>query len=245
MSTLHRKSVRVFLLLGTAIGSLSAQELPLYVNQGVNLSFEQQLFYTYEKHDLDFDTRGRVESRHNAAGASLAYNVADTIQIALHGGVLIDPTVRNSVSTWRGNSGYFYGLDVADHVFPQTGVWPGVVVQAGIGSQTSFFNRQETAGSQALIDQKMRDLRYGGSAVATWKWKHLTPYFGPRVEGSDVKWSDNQAAGSLSEIHGHLDKHVGIVMGCTLTLTQGLDIQLEGRALGETSLRASVQWLKF
>jgi len=241
-----KNSVWVLLLLGAGAISLNAQELPLFVNQGAKSSFEQEFFYNHEKHDLDFDTRGRVESQHQAAGAALAYNVSETIQVALAGGALLDPQLKSDVSTWRGDSGYFYDLEVADHIFPPTENWPGVLVQLGVGSQTSFFNREEVNGAQNLINQKMRDLRYGGAVVASWKWKVFTPYFGPRVSASDVKWSDNQATGGVpSSIEGHMNKNIGVVLGCTFTIMQGLDVQLEGRALGETSLRASIKWLKF
>jgi|GEM_PF-1885969 len=242
----HKLVVISFLFFGIGIEGAQAQELPLFVVQGAPFTFEHQLFYNNEQHDLDFDTRGRVRSRHQAAGVSLGYSLTDTIQVALHGGTLVNPEVSNSVSTWRGHSGYFYGLEVADHIFPATEEWPGILVQVGVGSQTSFFDRQQTAGDQAPIDQKMRDLRYGGSAVATWRFKSITPYFGPRVEGSDVKWSDNRAAaGSPSHVEGHLSKHVGVVAGCSFSIFQGLELQIEGRALGETSIRASVQWLKY
>jgi hypothetical protein len=242
----HKIGVLAFLLCGVGITSLNAQDLPLYVTQGANFSFEHRLFYNYEKHDLDFDTRGRVVSRSQAAGASVSYVVADTIQIAIDGGVLIDPQVSNSASTWRGRSGYFYGLEAVDHIFPATQRWPGVTAQLGVSSNVSSFDRQQLGGSQALIDQRMQDLQYGGSVVASWKLGPLTPYFGPRVTASDVKWVDNQpGSGSPSSIEGHLGKNIGIIAGCSFTIMQGFELQLEGRALGETSIKASIQWLRY
>jgi len=238
--------VLAFLMVGIGMTPLNAQDLPLYLDQGTKFSFEHRLFYNYEKHDLDFDTRGRVTSRSQAAGAAVSYVVADTVQIALDGGVLLDPEVSNSASTWRGRSGYFYGIEAVDHIFPATERWPGVTAQVGFSSHVSSFDEQQTGSSQALIDQRMRDLQYGGSVVASWKLGPLTPYFGPRVTASDVKWVDNQPApGGPSSIEGHLDKNIGIVAGCTFSILQGLELQIEGRAVGETSIRASIQWLKY
>jgi hypothetical protein len=246
LALLTRSRLWVLLLLGGGVIPLKAQDLPLFVNQGMKASFEQQFFYNHEKHDLDFDTRGRFESQHQAAGGSLSYTLTDTIQLALAGGALINPELKNSVLTYRGETGYFYDFEVADHVFPPTESWPGILIQAGVGSQTSFFDRRDSGGTQMLISQKMTDLRYGGAVVASWKFKSVTPYFGPRLESSNVRWSDNQpSSGNPAHIEGHLDKKIGIVLGCTFTIVQGLDVQLEGRALGETSLRASIQWLKF
>jgi hypothetical protein len=244
---LNKIGVLIVLLLGISVMPLCAQDLPLFVNQGTEFSFEHRLFYNDEKQDLNFDTRGRLESRNQMAGASLSYVVAQTIQIGIDGGVLIDPEISNSASTYRGRSGYFYGLEVADHIFPATNEWkPGITAQLGISSHVSFFDRQQIGNTEPTIDQKMQDLQYGGSVVASWKLGPLTPYFGPRVTASDVKWVDNQPqSGSPSSIEGHLDKNIGIVAGCSFSIMQGLELQLEGRALGETSIRASIQWLKY
>jgi hypothetical protein len=232
--------------LWAGMAPLSAQDLPLYIDQGAKFTFEHRLFYNYEKHDLDFDTRGRVETQSQAAGASVSYILTDTIQLALDGGVLLDPQIKNSVSTWRGRSGYFYGLEVVDHIFPATQRWPGITAQLGVSSHVTSYDRQETAGAQALIDQRTQELRYGGSVAASWKLGPLTPYFGPRITASDVKWIDNQpGSGNPSSIEGHLANNIGIVAGCSFSILQGLELQVEGRALGETSIRASIQWLKY
>jgi hypothetical protein len=202
------------------------------VRQGKFLS---SLLYSNINSDIDFDTRGDVTFKSNTVGVQFGYGVTDRVSVALRGGSYVDPEVEATNGKYTGHSGYFYGIDLYDEIFPATGFAPGVQVQGGItGMQVSLQSLQGSAGP---IDQQMTGYEYHGSVLLTSKFKRAAPYIGMRAFGSTVYWRDNSpASNATAEITGHAKNNASLVLGLPVQIAEGLWLQTEGRLVGETAV---------
>lgn len=223
---------------------VDAHDPAVSLEQGTVGSFSHSLYYGYERRDIDFDSRGEIRSESDGVGAGVQFVPLERWSVRIHGGSNIGPELKSAQSTWRGRAGYWYGLGVDHYVFPTTSYWPGVVVGADVENQMSFFDRLETGGQTSSVDQKLRDLRYGGSAVASWKIGALRPYLGPRVEWSDSKWTNMRpSAGAPAVIKGDIADHVGIIAGLEWLISNRFRAQFESRTVNQTMFKAQLQWV--
>ncbi len=206
--------------------------------------FFSTLVYGHLKSTQDFDTRGEVDLKTHGVGASFGFGITDRTIVALKGGSYSDPYVESQGNTWRGRVGYFYGLDLYHQIFPTTDfLKPGVMAEVGAVSIRVPLDRLETTGATSLIDQRMSGVEYHGSLLLVWKWSALSPYLGPRVFGSSVKWHNNQpGAAGLASITGHAKGNISMVAGSSVRLTPELRLILEGRILNETVVTVGLHY---
>jgi len=205
------------------------------------------VLYEHLKVDEDFNTRGKADFTSQVVGPQFTYGITDQIAVAVKGGVLVDPEEDVQGSQWKGHSGYLYGLDLYNEVFPATGVRPGVQASIGASGFSVPFNRLvDSSGVTTLIDQHMTGIDYHASVLLSMKWKMLQPYGGVRLFGRSVNWRDNQpASGQPGTIVGHAHGNASLVLGLPVRLTKDLQFQFEAILINQTALTAGLTLAAF
>jgi hypothetical protein len=204
------------------------------------------LIYEHLKIEDNFDDRGRGFFHGDLVGARLAYGISDRWGIGIFGANVLDLREEAQGSRWKGDSGYSYGLDVYNDVFPATSVWPGVQLSAGVSGFRLPFSQLVSPSGATLIDQHMSGVDVHGSVIASAKWNRLSPYFGLRAFARSVDWHDDQpASGSPASIHGKAQGNVSVVMGVPVQLTTNLRLELESILVNQTALSAGLTWTTF
>jgi len=234
------------LLLGGVSANVFARDIAVFTQPIQKGKFASSLLYGHIKSTEDFDGRGQVDFKSHTVGARFGFGVTDRTAVAIQGGSYVNPQVDGQGSTWRSRSGYFYGIDLYNEVFPATELWPGLQAQLGVlGSQVPL-DRLETASGITLIDQNMSGIEYHGALLAIWKWTRLAPYMGVRAFGSSVRWRNNQpGAAGLAQITGHADGNVSFVAGTSVRILNEVRLLVEGRFVNETVLSAGIQLSAF
>lgn len=233
-----------FLLLGTGVALAQARDLLVGIPSPAVSALQTSLIGGRVKSTDDFDARGEVGSTTDAVGVRLTYGVTSRTSVSLQGGAAIDPEVEAQGSTWRGHSGFFYGVDLYHELFPTTEWKPGLHVQGGVVGFQHALNRLESPeGDTTLVDQQMKGLEYHAAFLASWKWKRLYPYGGIRMFGSSVHW-DNAQPGSSgpAEISGHATGNISVVLGCPVQLAPDWRLQAEGRWVNETAVSIGIHY---
>jgi hypothetical protein len=208
------------------------------IHQG---KFTSSLLYEYLKVTDDFDIRGQADFTGQVAGAELTYGITDQIAIGLKGGTILDPKVKTQGTEWKSRSGYLYGLDIYDEVFPATPGWtPGVQVSGGVtGYQVPL---DQIVGSTSAVNQMMTGVEYHGAVLTVFKIAQAMPYAGLRVFGGQNTWRDNNASltGSPDHITGHAHGSFSVVVGLPVQIAKEVRLQLEGRFISETAVTAGL-----
>ena len=225
------------LLLATVADARDLGVLVLPVHEG---KFTSSLLYEHLKFQDDFDARGRVDVKSQVVGAVFSYGLTDQWGVAVKGGSLIDPSVEAQGSRWESRSGYLYGLDLYNEVFPATpGYRPGVQLSLGATGFLVPFDRLISNNTVTLIDEKQTGVEYHGAVVATFKVGIVEPYGGVRVFGSNVNWQNNQATTNSSDpdhITGHAHGNISLVVGAPVRIAKDVQFEIEGRFVNETAI---------
>jgi hypothetical protein len=207
--------------------------LVLPIHQG---KWTSSLLYEYLKVSEDFDNRGRVDFKSHAVGSQFGYGITDQIAVAVKVAVLVDPQEDAQGSQWQSRSGYLYGVDLYNEVFPATGYRPGIQLSVGATGFQVPLDRLISGNTVTTIDQRVSGVEYHGAVLATLRLKRLTPYAGLRSFGSSATWRDNRPeAGATDGISGHAHGNLSIVAGLPVQVTPDVRIQMEGRFLYETA----------
>ncbi len=197
------------------------------------------LLYEHLKFKDDFNTRGEATFKAQIVGAQFSCGVTDTVAIAIKGGSIIDPRVEASGSAWESRSGYLYGADLYNEVFPATGLRPGIQLSLGLTSFLVPLDRADISNSgMTPIDQKMTGMEYHGAVVASYKLGITQPYAGLRGFGSEVKWSNNSTGANPDHITGHAQGNISVVVGTPVRITKDISFVVEGRFVNETAFTA-------
>jgi hypothetical protein len=222
---------------------VQASDALAYLNGGEAKAFSHSLFYSHDRLEYDFEPRGEIDFTADRAGAEVGYAITEQMHVSLNGGVILDPKLNSTTAEWRGRSGYFWGMQISDMIFPPTDFRPGLYLQANALSDVSYFDRQVVNGAAATISQKLREWQYGGAVLGVWKWGRWSPYIGPQLRGSKTKWIDmSPAPGNPDEISGDLDKNLGLSFGCSVALTPSLKIQAQAQVLNGEMIAIGLNW---
>ena len=112
----------------------------------------------------------RILSR-MSVGAQFSYGITDQVAVAIKGGVLVNPRVEAQGSQWESRSGYLYGIDLYNEVFPATPGWiPGVQLSGGVTGFQVPFDRFISGNTVTLIDQNQSGYEYHGAVLLAIKW---------------------------------------------------------------------------
>ena len=211
--------------------------LVLPVHEG---KFTSSLLYENLKVQDDFDDRGRADFKSQAVGTSFSYSITDQIAVAVKGASLINSRVEAQGNAWESRSGYLYGIDLYNEVFPATPGWiPGIQLSGGVTGFLVPFDRFISGNTVTLIDQNQSGYEYHGAVLATFKVGIVEPYAGVRGFGSSVTWRDNQPApGDPDHITGHAHGNISLVAGLPVQVTKDFRIEVEGRFVNETAVTA-------
>jgi len=212
--------------------------LVLPVHQG---KFTSSLLYENLSIQDDFDSRGRTDFKSSVAGAQFSYGITDQVAVAIKGGSFVNPKVEAQGSTWESRSGYLYGIDLYNEVFPATpGLRPGIQLSGGVTGfqvsldRTNVPDQSDPNGTWHTIDQMMSGVEYHGAVLATFKVGITEPYAGVRGFGSHVNWQDNQANPGV--ITGHAHDNISLVAGLPVQITKDVRFEAEGRFVNETAV---------
>jgi hypothetical protein len=204
------------------------------------------LVYEHLKIEDNFDGRGRGFFHGHLVGARLAYGFSDQWAVGIYGANVLDLREEAQGSQWKGDSGFSYGLDVYNDVFPATSLWPGVQLSMGVSGFRLPLTRLESPSGVTPVDQHLSGIDVHGSALASVKWNRLSPYFGLRAFARSVDWRDNQPAnGFPASIHGKAQGNISVVMGLPVQLTKNLRLELESILVNQTALSAGLTWTTF
>lgn len=219
-----------------------ARDFGIYIPSIHQGKLTSSVLYEYLKVHEDYDSRGRADFKSHVAGSQFTYGITDTLALSLKGGVMVSPEQECQANTYSGHSGFLYGLDLYNEVFPATGVWPGVQATLGASGFQVPLTHVEAAGTSTLIDQKLSGVDYHGSVLLVAKWKRLTPYTGVRLFGRSVSWRDNQSAdnGGPGRIVGHAHGNASWVVGLPFRISEVLQFQAEAILINETVLTAGL-----
>ena len=131
-----------------------ARDLGVLVPEVHKGKITSSALYEYLKVREDFETRGSADFRSHVAGAQFTYGIDDQTSVGIKGGVFVDPQEEAQSQQWQSRSGYLYGIDLYNEVFPATGLRPGVQVSAGVSAfQVPLDRIISSTGSVSLIDQ--------------------------------------------------------------------------------------------
>src|SRR6185503_1159264 len=107
------------------------------------------------------------------------YGITDQIAVGIKGGALVEAEQEAQSTTWHGGSGYLYGIDLYNEVFPATQYRPGVMVTAGASQfRVPLTQTRDAAGTVTLVDQRLSGLDYHASMLLSMKWDRFSPYTG-------------------------------------------------------------------
>ena len=209
-------------------------------------SLATSLIYEHASLHDDFDTRGRATFKANVIGARCSYGLSDQLSLAVSGGSIVDPKVEAQGSTFRGGSGFIYGVDIYNEVFPATAYWPGIQLSLGASGFQTFFDRTVSAGTSATADQRMSGFDVHGNLLFAEKWGRFSPYLGLRAEARSIDWTNNELAiESPARIHGTARGNVSFIIGLPIQLTKQLRLELESILINQTALSAGFTWAAF
>lgn len=204
------------------------------------------LVYEHLKLEDDFNTRGRVTFKANVVGALFSYGITDTVSVAVKGGTIVDPRIEAQGNAWESRSGYLYGLDLYNEVFPSTDLRPGVQLSAGVtGFQLPLDRADVNNSGMTPVDQKMSGVEYHGAVVAVYRLGIVEPYAGLRGFGSSVTWRDHAAGASPDHISGHAHGNISVVAGFPVKIARDVRFVLEGRFVSETAITAGITIASF
>jgi len=201
------------------------------------------VLYQYLKVNEDFDTRGKADFKGQIVGSQFTYGISDQLAIGIKGGVILDPREEAQGTRWQGDTGYLYGLDLYNEIFPATGVWPGVLASVGAAGFRVPLNRTiDAAGVSTLVDQRLTGVDYHASMLFAMKvWERLAPYAGFRLFGRSVNWHDNQpTTGQPANSAGHPHGNISIVVGLPIQITPVVRFHAEGIFVNETAVTAGI-----
>jgi hypothetical protein len=204
--------------------------------------FTSSVLYEHLKVRDDFDARGRAHFKSHAVGSQFTYGISDKLALSLKGGAFAEPEVESQGTTWKGRSGYLYGIDLYNEVFPATGYWPGVQASVGVSRFLVPLNQAiDPSGGVTLVNQRITGVDYHGSVLLSMKWARLWPYAGVRLFGRSVDWHDDQpAAGQLGQITGHAHGNASVVLGLPVRITDAIQFQAEAILVNQTTITAGL-----
>jgi hypothetical protein len=201
--------------------------------------FSSSLLYSYIKVEDDFDARGRADFKSHVVGSQFAYGITDTMGVSVKGGALVDPEEEAQGATWKGSAGYLYGFDLYNEVFPATGVWPGVMVSAGMTGFMAPFS--SVVGSSTPINQRISGIEYHGSVVLGMKWGRFSPYGGVKIFERSLTWRDNQPlAGQTASIDGDSHGNAALILGLPIRITEAIQFNVEAVLVTQTAITAGI-----
>jgi hypothetical protein len=178
-----------------------------------------------------------VDFKSSVVGAQFSYGITDQVAVAIKGGSFVNPEVKAQGSQWESRSGYLYGIDLYNEVFPATpGFIPGIQVSGGATGFEVPLDRTNatTDGTWTQIDQVMSGYEYHGAVLATFKVGIAEPYAGVRGFAGRTNWQDNTMNPGI--ISGTEHGNVSLVAGLPVQITKDIRFEAEGRFVNETAV---------
>jgi hypothetical protein len=210
--------------------------------------FTSSALYEHLKVSEDFNIRGKADFKSHVVGSQFTYGITDQIAVGIKGGALVEAEQEAQGTTWRGGSGYLYGIDLYNEVFPATQYRPGVMVNAGVSQfRVPLTQKRDAAGTVTLVDQRLSGVDYHAAMLLSMKWSRISPYTGIRIFGRSVDWRDNQSTltGGPDKIVGHAHGNASIVVGLPVRITPDLQFHVEGMFVNETVITAGLTLATF